>query len=218
MINDIDQLNIHIEKLKNFTSRELGKKEKLKEQLNFSLKNYEDLSLEIELLEKVVTLFQKTSEFARNQAKTQIENLVTKCLQYIFESNVKFAIEIEDLRNKANAEFYVIDETEDLQIKTKPELSRGGGVVDIVSLALRIAFLQINKPKIEGPLILDEPAKHVSQEYINNVAEFLKQTSDIFNRQIIIITHDNYLSSLNDISYRVDLVDTISIVKKIQEE
>lgn len=217
MINDIDELEKKIEKLKRYTSKQLGKKENLDEQLNIYLNDCKDINSQIELLEKVIILFQKTSEFARNQAKSQIENLVTKCLQFIFESNVKFTIEIEELRNKANAEFYVVDETEDLQIKTKPELSRGGGVVDIVSLALRIAFLQIHKPSIEGPLILDEPAKHVSQEFINNVGEFLKQTSEMFNRQIIMITHDNYLASLSDKSYKVNLIDTISLVKEIDE-
>lgn len=217
MINDIGQLEKKIENLKNYTSKQLGKKEKLDEQLNLYLKDYNNINSQIELLEKVIILFQKTSEFARNQAKSQIENLVTKCLQFIFESNVKFTIEIEDLRNKANAEFYVVDETENLKIKTKPQLSRGGGVVDIVSLALRIAFLQIHKPSIEGPLILDEPAKHVSQEFINNVGEFLKQTSEMFNRQIIMITHDNYLAALSDKSYKVNLVDTISVVNPIDE-
>lgn len=217
MIKDINELDRQIEKLKDYTSKEIGKREKLDEQLNNYLKDYKYINTQIELLEKVTILFQKTSEFARNQAKSQIENLVTKCLQFIFESNVKFTIEIEDLRNKANAEFYVVDETEDLKIKTKPELSRGGGVVDIVSLALRIAFLQIHKPSIQGPLILDEPAKHVSQEFINNVGEFLKQTSEMFNRQIIMITHDNYLASLSDKSYKVNLIDTVSIIKQIEE-
>lgn len=217
MINNIEQLEKHIENLKSYTSKQLGKKEKLDEQLNLYLRDYNYINSQIELLEKVIILFQKTSEFARNQAKSQIENLVTKCLQFIFESDVKFTIEIEELRNKANAEFYVVDETEDLKIKTKPQLSRGGGVVDIVSLALRIAFLQIHKPNIEGPLILDEPAKHVSQEFINNVGEFLKQTSEMFNRQIIMITHDNYLAALSDKSYKVNLVDMVSLVKQIDE-
>ncbi len=217
MINDIDELDRELKVLKDYISRETGKKEKLQEQYDEYLKNLDDINSQIELLEKVVILFQKTSEFARNQAKAQIENLVTKCLQFIFESDVKFSIEIEDLRNKASADFFVIDERDDIVIKTKPELSRGGGVVDIVSLALRIAFLQIHKPSIEGPLILDEPAKHVSQDFINNVGEFLKQTSDMFNRQIIMITHDNYLSSLSDKSYKVNLVDTISIVNEIEE-
>ena len=217
MIEKTENLDKKIAYLREYSSKEMGKKEKLDEQLNEYLIKYANLNSQIDLLEKVSVLFQKTSEFARNQAKSQIESLVTKCLQFIFESNVKFTIEIEDLRNKASAEFYVIDETEDLEIKTKPELSRGGGVVDIVSLALRIAFLQIQKPTIQGPLILDEPAKHVSQDFINNVGEFLRQTSEMFNRQIIMITHDNYLSSLSNKSYRVDLINTISRVQQIEE-
>lgn len=217
MIKNIAELDKQLEHLKNYASKEIGKREKLDEQLNEYLKRYAHINSQIELLERVSILFQKTSEFARNQAKSQIENLVTKCLQFIFESNVKFTIEIEDLRNKASAEFYVIDETEELEIKTKPELSRGGGVVDIVSLALRIAFLQIQKPTIQGPLILDEPAKHVSQEFINNVGEFLRQTSEMFNRQIIMITHDNYLAALSNKSYKVNLVDTVSVVQQIEE-
>lgn len=161
-------------------------------------------------------LYQITSEFAREQAKVQIETLVTKCLQFIFESNIEFLIEIEELRNKANAEFYVITESEDTIIKTQPELSRGGGVVDIVSLALRIAFLQIHKPKIQGPLILDEPAKHVSDEYIFNVADFLKQTSEMFNRQIIMVTHNQHLSAISNYSYRVELDGTTSCVTRVE--
>ena len=217
MINSIDELEKTIDLLKEYSSKESGKKEKLDDQYITLSKELAYIESEVDLLERVVILFQKTSEFARNQAKSQIENLVTKCLQFVFESNVKFSIDIEELRNKANADFFVIDETEDIVIKTKPELSRGGGVVDIVSLALRIAFLEIHKPDIEGPLILDEPAKHVSKEFINNVGEFLKQTSDMFNRQIIMITHDNYLSSLSDRSYKVNLVDTISHIERIEE-
>ena len=112
MINNMDDLNAKLEKLKTFVLREQGKRDKL------------------------------------------------------LETDIEFLIELDELRGKANAEFYVINSTEDMIIKTKPELSRGGGVVDIISLALRIAFLQIHKPRIEGPLILDEPAKHLSEEYV----------------------------------------------------
>ena len=164
-----------------------------------------EINEQIELNEKVSILLQKTSEFARNQAKLQIESLVTNCLQYIFESNIEFKIEIEESYSKPNAEFYVITKDNDITVKNKPELSRGGGVIDIISLALRIAFLQIHKPKIEGPLILDEPAKHVSEEYIYNVAEFLKKASEMFQRQIIMVTHNNHLSAIGTNTYRVQL-------------
>lgn len=215
MIYSINELEYNLSNLKEFLAREMGKKEKIEEQLLELKKTTTIIDDEIELLSKVGILLQKTSEYARNQAKVQVESLVTKCLQYIFETNIEFLIEIEEQRGKANAEFYVINELDDITIKTKPELSRGGGVVDIVSLALRIAFLQTHKPKIQGPLILDEPGKHVSNEYIFNVAEFLNQTSELFNRQIIMVTHDNHLAAIGSNSYKVELKGSVTIVTKM---
>ena len=205
-----EELSQELNSLQDFMSREEGKRDRLIEKYDENSIKLREIISELELLEKVTILFQKTSEYARLQAKRQIETLVTKCLQYVFENNIEFVIELEELRNKANAEFYVTSDSNGIIIKTKPELSRGGGVVDIVSLALRIAFLQIHKPQIEGPLILDEPAKHVSEDYIYNVGEFLKQTSEIFGRQILMVTHNNYLAAIGNKAYRVEYKDTIS--------
>ncbi|NLW22345.1 MAG: ATPase [Tissierellia bacterium] len=215
MIHDYEELEKHISKVSHFISKEQGKREKILEQIGEIEKSIIDIQNKIDLLEKVSILLQKTSEYARNQAKVQIESLVTNCLQYIFENNIEFEIEIEELYGKPNAEFYVTTKVDDTIIKTKPEQSRGGGVVDIISLALRIAFLQVHKPKIEGPLILDEPAKHVSEDYIFNVADFLKRTSEMFERQIIMVTHNNHLASIGTNAYRVTMKGTESHVEKI---
>ncbi len=215
MITELKELDNYINESKEFLARELGKRDKIKEQLTIQEEMLKKIEAELDLLSKVSILFQKTSEFAREQAKSQIESLVTKCLQYIFESDIEFLVEIEEQRGKANAEFYVINKIEDILVKTKPELSRGGGVVDIVSLALRIAFLQTHKPKIQGPLILDEPAKHVSDEFIFNVADFLKQTSELFNRQIIMVTHNHHLAAIGSNAYRVDIKGSESIVTRV---
>lgn len=206
----LEALSKDLNIVQDFISREEGKRDKLIEKYEENNIKLKEIIQDLELLEKVTILFQKTSEYARQQAKRQIETLVTKCLQYVFESNIELLIELDELRNKANAEFYVVTESDGMIIKTKPELSRGGGVVDVVSLALRIAFLQIHKPQIDGPLILDEPAKHVSEEYIFNVGEFLKQTSEMFGRQIIMVTHNNYLAAIANKAYRVDYNQTIS--------
>lgn len=215
MIANYDDLDNYISNINSFISKEQGKREKIIEQIEDNNEAINDIVSQIELIEKVSILLEKTSEFARNQARIQIESLVTNCLQYIFENNTEFEIEIEEAYGKPSAEFYVTTKDKDIIIKTKPEQSRGGGVVDIVSLALRIAFLQIHKPKIEGPLILDEPAKHVSEDYIFNVADFLKKTSEMFERQIIIVTHNNHLSAIGTNAYRVSLNGTVSQVEKI---
>ena len=215
MIKELHDLDNYLIKSKEYLAKEQGKRDKISDQLQSYKERSHNIEEELELLSKVSILFQRTSEIAREQAKAQIESLVTKCLKYICESNMEFLIEIEELRGKSNAEFYVVNEIEDMMIKTKPELSRGGGVIDIVSLALRIAFLQTHKPKIQGPLILDEPAKHVSEEYIFNVADFLKQTSEMFDRQIIIVTHNQHLASINNNAQRVELKGSKSSIIKI---
>lgn len=215
MIENYIELENQINKLKEYLSKESGKKEKVLELIETNKNTILKTNHNIELLEEVNILLQRTSEYGRKQAKKQIEIIVTNCLQYVFDSNIEFVIEIEELYGKPNAEFYVITKDKDEIIKTKPELSRGGGVVDIISLALRTSFLQIHKPLIEGPLILDEPAKHVSEEYIFNVADFLKRISEMFNRQVIMVTHNNHLSSISTSSYRVHLNGTQSIVERV---
>lgn len=215
MISTYEDLERYLNDINLFISREEGKRDKILEEIKNIEKELNNIESRIELLEKVSSLLKKTSEFARNQARLQIEQLVTNCLQYIFESNIEFKIDIKESRDKPIAEFYVITKENGITIKTKPELSRGGGIVDIISLALRIAFLQIHKPKVLGPLILDEPAKHVSEEYIFNVANFLKKTSEMFERQIIIVTHNNHLSAIGSKAYKVTINNTVSQVNKV---
>jgi DNA repair ATPase RecN len=217
MDDKIKLLDDRLKDLSTFISRQEGKRDQLLELKSTYEDDLAEIVGELDLLEQVMILFQKTSEYARSQAKNQIENLVTKCLQYIFESNIEFRIEVDELRNKANAEFYVINDTPDFFLKTKPEQSRGGGVVDIVSLALRISFIQTHKPPIEGPLILDEPAKHVSEEYIYNVGDFLRQSSSMFNRQIIMVTHNSHLAALSEDAYRVEMTGTESSVSRVKD-
>ena len=218
MKDDIRLIDDRLKDLSAFISRQEGKRDQLIELKSTYEEDLANIIKEVDLLDQVMVLFQKTSEYARSQAKIQIENLVTKCLQYVFESNIEFRIEIEELRNKANAEFYVINDNPDFFLKTKPEQSRGGGIVDIVSLALRISFMQTHKPTIEGPLILDEPAKHVSEDYIYNVGDFLRQSSTMFNRQIIMVTHNSHLAELSEDAYRVELSGTESSVSQVRNQ
>ncbi len=215
MSKEYAKLKEKTELLRQHYIKESGKKEKILEQIKENKNKLKSIEKQQILLEKVNILLQKTSQFAREQAKVQIENLVTNCLQYVFENDTQFKIELDEAYKKQNAEFYVITKSENMEIITRPEESRGGGVVDIVSLALRISFLQIHKPLIEGPLILDEPAKHVSEDYIFNVANFLKKTSEMFNRQIIMVTHNSHLSSIATTAYRVDLKGTESTIEKL---
>lgn len=215
---DLKELDQNLSKLNNKILSDEGKIEILNNQLKKIEKNLEDKEKYSEVLTQVSLLFQKTSEFAREQSKRQIEDTVTKCLQFIFETDIEFLIELSEARSVPIADFFVQSNySEGYSIKTKPEIARGGGVVDIISLALRIAFLQQNQPILSGPLILDEPGKHVSNDYIFNLGEFLKQSSNIFNRQVIMVTHNPHLSQISDKAFQVKNKKGISEVSPYQE-
>jgi DNA repair exonuclease SbcCD ATPase subunit len=81
--------------------------------------------------------------------------------------------------------------------------SRGGGVVDIVSLALRIVILELYTPRIDGPLMLDEPTKQLSKEFSDRAAELLRAISERTGRQIILVTHDPVLAKEAEMRFQL---------------
>ncbi|AUS96301.1 ATPase [Clostridium thermosuccinogenes] len=205
VIRKYDSLKMHYFNEKGRRDLLIDQKAKLEEALQKVLNN-------LDVLEQVRILLQKVSEYAREQSRRQIESLVTNCLQFIFDMNIEFKIEIEEVRGRPEAEFYVISNINGEEIKTKPQDARGGGVIDIISLAIRVAMLHCSSLEISGPLILDEPAKHVSEDYIIQVAEFLKQVSSMFDMQVIMVTHNRHLSEIANKGYRVGMIDGISRV------
>ncbi len=204
--NVINQLDSDINRLSALYNQQRGKKEQLEDGIAKKTKKLEKIKEEKEVLEQVNLLFHETSEFAREQSRQQIEALVTNFLQYVFGEDFNFEIELRNRGGQPWADFYVVSKQGQDLIKNEPQDARGGGVVDVVSLALRIAILQsYQDPIIEGPLILDEPAKHVSEEYIIKVTRFLKQINEMFKRQIIVVTHQQHLSQVADKAFRVEL-------------
>lgn len=201
---DINDLNDYIVSLESEINIDKGKRDLLESNLKKTNDELREIEEYEDILSKVQILFQETSSYGREQAKRQIEMLVTKCLQTILETDIEFVVEITEKREIPQAQFYVISNYNGYSVKTEPELARGGGIVDIISIALRIAFISINKrPSLEGPLIFDEPGKHVSDDYIFNLGEFLKNSSRYFKRQILMVTHNKHLSEICDKSYTI---------------
>lgn len=215
---NLEELNKKLEQINSKLNIEKGKLQVISQNFENTKKELDKEIKYEDLLTKVILLFQKTATYAREQSKRQIEDLVTRCLQFIFETDIEFLIELSEKRSVPNAEFYVRSNyDEGYSIITKPELERGGGVVDIISIALRIAFIQLHKPILQGPIILDEPGKHVSEDYIFNLGDFLSKSSSLFKRQIIMVTHNAHLAQICDKSYSVDIKNGVSCVEEINE-
>jgi len=156
-------------------------------------------------MEKVRILLQQSADHARRQAKEQLETTVTRALQFVFGSSFRFEIELTEHGGNPSAEFYVVTEWDGKIIRNKPQDARGGGVVDLLSLALRIAMIESMQPRIEGPIILDEPGKHMSEDYVVPFIELIKSLGETFQRQIVMVTHNTDLTESADAAFYVRL-------------
>lgn len=201
---------------KNKYYQDLGEKKSIENNLKRLKDNLKKLDNKSEDLILVDTLLKETADFSRIQSSKEIEAIVTTCLDLVFNSNMEFKIELSQLRGKNSAEFFIIEMDEDKKYIYKIEDTRGGGVIDILSLALRIAFILKIHPPVKGPVILDEPAKHVSDDYVFNIADFIKKISEEFGKQIIIISHNEHLASIGDKSYKIHKENLSSIVDELQ--
>jgi DNA repair ATPase RecN len=206
-IEQFEQIDSKLKKAREeWIRRKTTKDLLLQEQQDLQLQQ-EKLHEQQELFDKVRLLFQRSGEYARKQAKVQLETLVTNALQYVFGSSFRFEIDLSPADKNPTAEFYVVTEWNGETIRTKPQDARGGGVVDIISLALRIAFLETVRPRINGPILLDEPGKHVSEDYILPMTQFLQSVYETFDRQILFVTHNTHLTESADQAFFVRLKD-----------
>ncbi|NIK67900.1 chromosome partitioning protein ParA [Paenibacillus sp. BK720] len=160
-----------------------------------------EASKQLGVNDQVQILLQKSSEYARQQVKGRVEQIVTQALQVVFpERGYAFHIVLDVKGLQPIAEYWLYSEGVMRQM-VGPDYGRGGGAVDVVTLALRLALAELEQ--IDGPLLMDEVGKHVSAEFAPNVAFFLKEYSKQLGRQIILITHNEHLAAVGDRSLRV---------------
>jgi len=181
-------------------NKKQGERELLEAQHEKYLSEYALNASRIMLLQKVIVLLQHTSDYARTQMTNTIEDLVTNALQVVFGENLRFEVELTTRAGAPAAEFWVITPE---GLRCRPMDAKGGGLVDVISTALRLAVLELYYPSIAGPIILDEPGKMISAEYASAFAWFLKEYSQRIGRQILMITHNTELAAAADKTFHV---------------
>lgn len=214
---DLDTLNKAFKELLSLYHCRRGEQNKLLQQKKNLEQRLQEIHRDTECLEKVSLLLLEAAKHAREQGRRQVEFMVTQALQFIFGGDMEFKIVVEEKRERPEAEFYVCSTYgDDFQVETTPQDARGGGVVDAISLALRLALIQAFRPPIGGPVVLDEPAKHVSEEFSPQVAQFLKSASQSLGRQVIMVSHNQHLADTADLAYLVEMHQGKSSVRRIR--
>lgn len=124
----------------------------------------------------------------QGKAHKKLTGIVTSCLQSIIGSDYRFDIKFIKIRGRTEAKPVLIDVRSDIEI-VDPVNEDSGGVVDIVSFALRVCDILLTKPEVDRILVLDEPFRFVSKKHRPAVRELLENVSESFDMQIILVTH-----------------------------
>lgn len=148
-------------------------------------KKNSEVTQELEQAQTAQAVIQKASAAIQHEVHQQIASIVSSCLATVFEDPYSFKINFREVRGKTEAEFKLVRNGKELN----PLDATGGGVVDVTAFALRLACLVLSTPKRRKLLILDEPFKNLSAEYIPIARELILKLAEQLNVQFLIVTH-----------------------------
>ena len=169
------------------------------------------LDTQLNVERECARLFQLTTEASWAMAKQLVEELVTRALQSVFfDRSYKFAMSYEVKRGAAAVTFSVIENGQEMDLVD----DLGGGIADVVAVILRIAFVNLYRPKVRQLLILDEPTKMTAACYQPYLARFLKQVCKELGLTIFLVTHSSELVREADQIFTATNVDGICSVEE----
>jgi hypothetical protein len=189
-MNNIQQYIIKINKSR-------GKLESLESRKKVLSNNQSKLVIRQKALEEAQAFIQQIARDTQEQLKFNIVDTVNLCIATCF-SNITFDIDFKIQNNRTVAR--LIYKKGDYEID--PLDGSGGGIVDLTSLALRMALWNISKT--ENVIILDEPLKWLQPKELQMEAfKTIKMLSEKLSLQFIIIANSVGSDNIIDISDRV---------------
>ena|ERR1700733_14581258 len=152
---------------------------------------------QLALAEQAQQLLQHVAQQVQETAHRQISQVVTRCLKSVFgEGAYEFRIDFERKRGKTEARLFFVREGQEVD----PMEAAGGGVLDIASLALRVAALMLARPRRRRLICLDEPCRFLSRANQEKARELLETLASELGFQVILTTHSDALTCGREIS------------------
>lgn len=146
------------------------------------LKRSQETLENIKEAQKIITTL---AEGIQQRVHERIAEVVSRCLTAVFDDPYEFRIIFEQKRGKTEARFVFIRDDQEID----PLTAAGGGVVDVAAFGLRIACLLLRKPKLRKLLVLDEPFRFVSRNYLPNLVKLIEGLANEMGIQIVMVTH-----------------------------
>lgn len=134
-------------------------------------------------------IIQDAAQAVQTEAHARLASVVGRCLHAVFgEDAYDFRIIFDRKRGRTEARLVFIRDGQEID----PD-ALGGGVIDVASMALRIACLLASVPRRRRLLVLDEPWRHLSRKYRPAVRGLVESLAIELGIQFLIVTHSREL-------------------------
>lgn len=194
-------MNSQLNRLLEIQLAHLNKAEFYKELLADTRKNLDSAEQAYRDALKAREVINIVAKETQQQLEMRITNIVTMALAAVFPDPYEFKLVFNERRNQTEADLLLVRDGEELS----PVEGAGGGVLDVVSFALRIAVLLMSNHR--RIIILDEPFRHLSADLQPKASEMMKMLSDKLGIQFIMVSHEEGI---------IDCADNIITIKKGQ--
>ena len=199
-MSTIEQTETAIKQKRDEFNRRLGEAQSINAHKKETEANIESLKSTIETLGKVAFVLHSLANAVQEKFLNGIENLVSEGLSAVFEEPIKFKI-TPTVRNKqVNLDFTILNED-----GTETDLmdARGGGLVCLTGVLLRIIMARLMASKVRQVIVLDEPLGMLSSGYQPQAGELLKRLATELNMQLIMVTHNPEIIEHADKVYKL---------------
>lgn len=203
-----------IEKYKRVLQKRKAEKSLLESQMKELNTEIIRLTMERDDTIKARWVLSEVAKLTQNKFSERIEKLVTMAIRSVFDRPFEFVVKFDINRNTSECQLLVKEGGEEPFI---PKDEEGGGLLDVISFALRVVLWSMQNPRSRNTLILDEPMKFTGS-LIEKCGIMMRSISKKLGIQLIINTHSDDLSVVGDRVWYVSHNGVFSSVKGIERE
>jgi ABC-type molybdenum transport system ATPase subunit/photorepair protein PhrA len=190
-------------------SYEIQANKKVLNQTRFDLKGLED---QIRILGLASEVLKNIGDQKKKKTVEVFERVVTSAINE-FGFNYKFNIDINSENKRVQTKFTLINE----QGQAYELMGHfGGGLLDIVSVILRVLIMVSVCPKRSRIIYLDETFKFLSAQHRDRAAAMLKSFSKQLGIQWLLVTHqDEFINTEGANVYQLEKTPSGTIARRL---
>ncbi|MGA0383382.1 MAG: hypothetical protein ACO3L1_00100 [Flavobacteriaceae bacterium] len=187
----VEFLGSRISNLEEYLSKVQGAHDVLSSELESKLLKLSSAKSEQKAHLEALPISIQVGQAYRELALKEVQDLISKALTAVFDRPYECNLKQSIKRGQPEVSITVVDCGREMD----PVSSMGGGIVDVISLALRVVVWALMPDRTDGVIILDEPARLVNSESsVKNLGSLLKLLSDSLSIQFIVVTNRPSLS------------------------